>query len=222
MRQRRESSLTRKWGSRVLKGLVSALALSAGYRFVRNPGNSASSPAAEFTNAELANVLNSIDSVDAQVLQKAKHAMLEKFGSYIPANSDCYQVRAEVSPNVELGYGHYIPDKNELLISRYHRYKGGGLHTAVHEYCHCFSHPRFNQKLAPHSNEMEMVESLTEHISDKIPAYGRLSKIVSKMDSQYNGAVMSNGKDMLQAAQELEDAVGEATLMRAYFNLSSG
>jgi len=69
---------------------------------------------------------------------------------------------------------------------------------------------------------MEMVESLTEHISDKIPAYGRLSKIVSKMDSQYNGAVMSNGKDMLQAAQELEDAVGEATLMRAYFNLSSG
>lgn len=165
--------------------------------------------------AELAQILNTVDRMDAQVLQNAQHAVLEKFGSYIPADTPCHHVRTEMLPAVQDGGG-YVSSKNLLEIAPYH-IRSGGLHQAVHEYCHCFSHPQFYRSLDNSPNEMEIVESLTEHIADKIPTYGRLSGFMSTIDSMYDQRGMANGKRMLQAAQELEAALGEATLMRAYF-----
>ena len=165
--------------------------------------------------AELARILNTIDRMNAQVLQNAQLAVLEKFGSHIPVDTPCHHVRTEMLPAFQDGGG-YVPQKNLLEIAPYH-IRSGGLHQAVHEYCHCFSHPQFYRSLDNAPNEREIVESLTEHIADKIPTYGRLSGFMSTIDSMYDQTGMANGKRMLQAAQELETALGEATLMRTYF-----
>jgi len=55
-----------------------------------------------------------------------------------------------------------------------------------------------------------LLESLNEHITNKVNKRMIYSHFINEK--------LSNGKKMMQAAQELEDAVGEATLMRAYFS----
>jgi len=216
-RPRRERTLAFRLYIKSLKTVASALILSTGYRLVRNPGDFARHPMAALEGA-----LNFSERVDEQILQNAQQAVLEKFGNYIPADAPCHRVRAEVSFDMQaVGIpsgvpGTYNRKQNWLMIAPYHVRKGG-LHAAVHEYCHCFSHPQFQKALENNPNQLVMDEALTEHIADKIPAYGRFSNTMSKIDSGYDRAKMDNGKRMIHAAQELETTVGEATLMRAYF-----
>lgn len=215
--QGRELGLAAKLYIKTMKMLVSALALSAGYRLVRNPGDFVRHPMAALEGA-----ISFSERVDGQTLQEAQHAVLGQFGSYIPANAKCHQVRAEVLFDMEsVGIPSGIPaaynrESNWLVLAPYHA-RNSGLHGAVHEYCHCFTHPQFLEALKSSPNKLDIEESLTEHISDKIPAYGRLSNLMSKIDSGYDIETLSNGKKMRQATQELEAAVGDATLMRAYF-----
>lgn len=172
----------------------------------------------------LKGVITFSERVDESVLQEAQHAVLEKFGSYIPADSECYQARAEVVFGMDVGTGRifqtggfFHPDRNWLTLTPYHLRKTG-LHMAVHEYCHCFTHLQFDDAVTNSLIFEAINESLTEHIADKIPAYGWLSKFMSRRDSIYDSEVFPNGKKVMQAAQELEEAVGEATLLRAYFS----
>jgi len=80
----------------------------------------------------------------------------------------------------------------------------------THEYCHCFTHPKFYEATDQSPNRRELLESLNEHITNKVNK--------PMIFGDYARKKLSNGKKMTQAAQELEDAVGEATLMRAYFS----
>ncbi len=86
----------------------------------------------------------------------------------------------------------------------------------AHEYCHCFTHPKLDDALGlpvEHRplNQFAFDESVTDHLSNKV------SQIPSLSDS-YQLFKFSNGKKWMDAAKELEDAVGEATLVRAYFS----
>ena len=99
---------------------------------------------------------------------------------------------------------------NRIFLAPY-QHPLSGLYVAVHEYCHCFTHRNFNEALGKPNWRLELVESLTEHMSDKvIPS--------ATFNSQYQKARLPNGKKWMDAVQELADAVGEVTLMRAYFS----
>lgn len=217
-RQRRDTNGQRPIAglfNSALKVVVSLMALSAGFRLVRNPrdfprdlaripGDFARGPA-----QTLIGLTYFHERVDEGVLQAGQQAVLERFGSYIPADARCHRVRAEVSPSLSIGTsGNYHPKRNALNIAAY-QLPLGGLHTVAHEYCHCFTHPKFYEATDQTPNRRELLESLTEHITNKVNK--------PMIFSDYASEKLSNGKKMTQAAQELEDAVGEATLMRAYF-----
>lgn len=201
-----------------LKVLVSALALSSAFRLARNPGDFAQHPMAALSGA-----MNFGERVNEHTLHAAQQAVLGRFGDFIPANAPCHHVQAAVSFDME---AHGIPpgipgafnrEDNHLLLAPYH-VRLGGTHAAVHEYCHCFAHPQLPLALEGHPDSLFIEESLTEHMADKIPTYGPLSSVMSRFDSDYDRTTLSNGKNMQQAAQELEAAVGEPMLLRAYFS----
>ena len=212
--------------SRILKMYVSAMALFAGYRAIRNPDDFKNHP-----GPAIAGVLGISARADEQTLLNSKNAVLERFGNYIPKDAHCHDARSELvwgtsADPYRLGVqGQYRRSSNTVVLRRYHPLLGSGgpqlptpTSIAVHEYCHCFTHPKFTKALEnSDKNYVDINESLTEYIGDKVPVYGLFSAITSKMDSAYDFKKMANGKNMVKAARELEKAVGEATLMRAYF-----
>ena len=155
------------------------------------------------------------ERLDEHTLPAARQAVLDRFGEYIPADSACHQAPAWLSFDLPLGVGggyldHRFAAGPALLLNLYQQL-GGGLHVAVHEFCHCYTHSRFYEAIELSPNERELVEALTEHLADKFPT-GPLSKL-----SLYDRQKLANGKRLPQAARELEEKVGEPTLLRAYF-----
>lgn len=185
-----------------------AATASAGYRIVRNPGDFAKSPflttisGATFTNR-----------VDERILQDAQHAVLDRFGSYIPADAPCHQVHAKISANVAVGgaLGTYDPKENSLVLFPY---LGNdiGLDVATHEYSHCYTHSQFSEALSESPNAYELDESLTEYMASKHPSNGRgwggLMGLDFRLAQYYKK----------RKALKLEEAVGEETLKLAYFS----
>lgn len=197
-------------GIKAYKLAVAALALSGGYRLVRNPGDFVAAPM-----HTLMGFTTFSERLDEHTLPAARQAVLDRFGEYIPADSTCHQTPARLSFEMDLGVGggyldHSFAAGPALLLNPYQQL-GGGLHVAVHEFCHCYTHPRFYEAIKASPNERELGEALTEHLADKFPT-GSLSKL-----SFYDRQTLSNGKKLSQAARELEEKVGEPTLLRAYF-----
>lgn len=196
-----------------------AVTLSLIYRTVRNPGDWATDPPTIVSGA-----MTFSSRVNGQTLQDAKQAILEQFGSYIPEDAHCHQARADVlfgkdmPPGMPSGMlGGYLPPPGNRIVLAPYQPLGTGLHAATHENSHCFTHLRFREALQQSPNRLEIDESLTEYMADKVPAYGLLSNFMSRFDSAYDWMRMVNGKSLLRAARELEEAVGKETLERAYF-----
>lgn len=194
------------WGANLMLG---AWALSAAYRAVRNPGDFIESPAHAIGGA-----LSFSERLSTQDMHEARQAVLERYGSFIRPDSSCHQVEPQLSFQIGNMAGAYHSNPMGhgpvLAVAPYQR-AGSGKHSVAHELVHCYTHPRLYDTLIETEAGQQMLDSLTEHLADKLPG-SRLGKL-----SAYDVTRMSNGKNMVGAAAELEQAVGEATLLKAVF-----
>jgi hypothetical protein len=188
---------------------IGSLAVSAAYRAVRNPGDFVASPA-HALNA----VLTFNERLGPQDLHDARQAVLERFGDHIRPDSTCHDVQPQFSFQIGNMAGAYsaIADggKPLLAVAPYHR-AGTGHHAVAHEMVHCYTHPKLFDTLMATESGQELLDSLTEHLADKLPgsSFGKFG--------QYDRTRMSNGRNMVAAAAELEQVVGEQTLLKAMF-----
>lgn len=150
--------------------------------------------------------------VDMPTLHQAKAEVMDRHAAFIPADSVCHAVEPQVTSNLPNGYrGLVRRHKSEptSLSVREGLTRDVGIHTARHEFLHCFSHPNFVKGLAgsPHQNSID--EALTEYFADQFPDHPNTMTVAD--------LPLSNGKTGVAAAAELERAVGKKTLQRAYF-----
>ena len=152
---------------------------------------------------------------DANTLSRANNTVLNHFGQYIPDNSACYKAKAEVTFDLPSNTaGKFYMESNEVKVAAYHPLGSHPNHHARHEFVHCYTHPDFMDKNKYTKNE-ELYEGVTEHITDKMPH----DMWPLDMDSSaYHEFKLSNGKTWTQAANEIEQKVGEETLLKAVFS----
>ena len=211
---RRVGSTARRTAYRVWQGYVGMLAISAGYRTLRNPGEALRHPV-----ATLGGIMSFSERIAEQTIQQGQADVLDRYGADIPTDSVCHDIEPRISYDLPNGLsgrvtrGERSPEDTKPVDFELNRFVpiGGGLHAVHHEYLHCFTHPEFVNAMrhSPHWRTIE--ESLTEHFADKLPGHA-----IGKF-GPYDLSKLPNGKRWSQAAAELEQAVGTETLRRAYF-----
>ncbi|MEJ8797801.1 hypothetical protein WKR88_16040 [Trinickia caryophylli] len=199
---------------RAFQGYVGMLAISAGYRTVRNPGEALRHPL-----ATLGGIVSFSERLSEQTIQQGRADVLARHGSYIPADSACHEVEPRISYELPLGVGGRVTRGNrphynkptDFELSRFVP-NGGGLHAVHHESLHCYTHPNFatSMRNSPYWRTIE--EALTEHFADELPGHA-----IGKA-TPYDLSRLPNGKRWSTAAAELEKAAGTETLQRAYFS----
>jgi hypothetical protein len=184
------------------------LALSGVYRAARNPTDFADHPL-----QTLAGIATFSERADWHTLATAREAVVTRFNEYIPANSQGHQTPARISFDVPPS-GEYLSENQAggpaVRIYPFQR-AFTSTHVAIHEFCHCYTHPQFWKTVAASPHQVNLYEGITEHVADKFPT-GLFSR-----GTAYDSQKLSNGKTLTQAAAELEKAVGEPTLLRALF-----
>ncbi len=192
------------------KVVTSLLAASAAYRGVRNPMDFVQHP-----GKAILGTITLGHRADASNIAHGNNSVINHFGKYIPNDSACYHTKAEVSFELPFGEaGNFNHDKNELKISAYRHFGAHPNHPAVHEFIHCYTHPDFrSETLTLH--EQALFEGVTEHLTDKLPV-GPWPLHLD--DTSYHSNKLSNGKVWTQAAAEIEQKVGEETLLKAVFS----
>lgn len=184
-------------------------ALSVAYRAVRNPGDFAASPAHAINGA-----LTFKERLGPDDLQQARQAVLDRFGAWIRPDSSCHKVEPQLAFEIGNAAGAYHSNPRGtgpmLVVAPYQR-AGTGHHSVAHELVHCYTHPKLYDTLMKSEAGQQVLDSLTEHLADKLPG-SWLGKL-----TQYDRTRMSNGRNMVGAAAELEQAIGEETLLKAVF-----
>jgi hypothetical protein len=155
--------------------------------------------------------------MNEDTLHRATKEVFTTFKEYIPSHAEGLSTFSEAVFNLQEGVsGSYNRRSNVVTIRAYNR-QGYGYHAAIHEFCHAYTSPAFYEALAFTPDEGLMLEAMTEHIADKIPVYGPLSRMISGSDSGYDKAILPDGGNWVDAAKRLENMVGKATLLRAFF-----
>jgi hypothetical protein len=194
------------WGTNLLFG---GWAASAAYRLARNPRDFVNAPFHTF-NA----VVGFNERLGPDDLQAARQQVLDRFGPYIRPQSTCHGVQPQLEfaiGNVAGAYSSNPRGKGpELYVAPFHR-AGSGRHAVAHELVHCYTAPAIYDRLIESEAGSQVLDALTEHLADKLPGT-RLGKWTA-----YDRTTMSNGRNMVAAAAELEQAVGEEVLLRAMF-----
>ncbi|WP_197329799.1 hypothetical protein [Ralstonia syzygii] len=197
---------------------VAALAVTGPYRMVRNPGDLISHP-----KSTLFGITSLSARIDDGIVRQAKANVLERHGEFIPADSACHTITPHVTFDSANGiddnasavrrsvYGKNKGQPEEMLLRPYAQF-GANLHTAQHEYLHCFTHPHFTNSVEASRQEIGIHEGLTEHLADQLPG-NPLAKF-----SIYDVMKLPNGRRLKTAAADIERAVGKETLQRAYFS----
>ncbi|HEX8956009.1 MAG TPA: hypothetical protein VF798_07035 [Burkholderiaceae bacterium] len=211
---RRVGNTAMRAAYRVWQGYVGMLAISAGYRTLRNPGEALRHPV-----ATMGGIISFGERIAEQTIQQGKADVLDRHGAHIPTDSACHNLEPRISYDLPMGTsgrvtrGGRSPGDMEPVDFELNRFapNGGGLHAVHHEYLHCFTHPKFAKAMrhSPHWRTIE--EALTEHFADQLPGHA-----IGKF-APYDLSKLPNGKRWSQAAAELEQAVGTETLHRAYF-----
>lgn len=189
--------------------MLGAWATSVTYRAVRNPADFAHAPLQTLTSA-----LTFSERLGPQDLHDARQAVLERFGAYIRPDSRCHDVQPQISfqiGNVPGAYAANPYGKGPVLyVAPFHR-PGSGHHAVEHELVHCYTHPKVFDVLTATEGGTQLLDAVTEHLADKLPG-SRLGKL-----SGYDVTRMSNGRNMVGAAAQLEQVVGEQVLLSALF-----
>lgn len=152
---------------------------------------------------------------DANTLSHGNSTVLSHFGQYIPGNSACYKAKAEVVFDLPSNIaGQFYSDSNEVKVAAYHSFGSHPNHHARHEFVHCYTHPDFMDKTKRTDNKA-LLEGVTEHITDKMP---HAMWPLDRDASAYHKFKLENGRTWTQAANEIEQKVGEETLLKAVFS----
>ncbi|HEY9105317.1 MAG TPA: hypothetical protein VIN58_01475, partial [Roseateles sp.] len=191
---------------------IGAMAISAGYRAVRNPTDYLFHPI-----ATTAGVLTWSPRTTPQTLDLARAQVLAHYGDHIPADSLCHGVRPEISwdvTNLLESNGHVSlnarKEPQELKVAAY-TFLADPQHVANHEFVHCHTHANFLRAVDGSPDATSVIEGLTEHLADQLPGHwaGKLSS--------YDLKRLPDGKTWTQAGAELEKAVGREVLQAAVF-----
>lgn len=193
--------------AKVFTGIIAA---SAAYRGMRNPMDFVEHPGQAILGA-----LTLSQRADANTLSHANSTVLSHFGKYIPDSSTCYKANAEVVFDLPSGLaGQFDLDNNKVKVAAYHHFGSHPNHHARHEFVHCYSHADFLNK-KKHEENKELIEGVTEYITDKMP---HDMWPLDKDQSDYHNLKLSNGKSWTEAAGEIEQKIGEETLLKAVFS----
>ncbi|WP_143518001.1 hypothetical protein [Pseudomonas sp. PIC25] len=193
--------------AKVFTGIIAA---SAAYRGMRNPMDFVEHP-----GQAIMGTLTLSQRADANTLSHGNSTVLSHFGQYIPGNSACYKAKAEVVFDLPSNIaGQFYSDSNEVKVAAYHSFGSHPNHHARHEFVHCYTHPDFMDKTKRTDNKA-LLEGVTEHITDKMP---HAMWPLDRDASAYHKFKLDNGKTWTQAANEIEQKVGEETLIKAVFS----
>jgi hypothetical protein len=158
---------------------------------------------------------------DQSTLDEARDKVLGQFGAYIDPRSRCFDADADVVDFLPQGVeGHYSDEDNAVYIAPNH-FSGGGM-SAVHEYLHCFTHPKFLDKAfeatsEPHYANM-LNEGVTHHLTRQVPIPSN-QFYTSLYDLAHVGPeVARTPVELARTVVEAMGQDGEETLKKAYFS----
>ncbi|RLM19728.1 type III effector [Brenneria alni] len=149
-------------------------------------------------------------------IQAGNQSVLEHYGKYIPDNSPCFGARAEIShdlPSRVLGI--WTPAQSRVALNANIAFPDCPSDVAMHEFVHCYTHPDFKIRNEKHPSWQAMNEGLTTHLTEKMPSLG---KFWNSGKDAYHRFKLPTGDSWPQAAQRIENKVGETTLLRAFFS----
>jgi hypothetical protein len=191
---------------------IGAVAISAGYRAVRNPTDYLFHPIATTLGVATFSPRTTPETLDLARAQVQAH-----YGHHIPADSLCHGVRPEISwdlGDIMGSYGGMASDSwmqpKQLKVAAYTSMVHPQ-HVANHEFIHCYTHPSLRRAIAGSPDATQVIEGLTEHLADQLPGH-RAGKL-----SMYDLQRLPDGKTWTQAAVQLEQAVGREVLHAAVF-----
>lgn len=194
------------------KMMTGTLALLAGHRVASYPGDFAKDPGGTLWAA-----INLAQRATPEHLQAGNQSVINHFGRYIPENSPCFSARMEIShnlpPNVQ---GRWNPNKSLVELSNNIQLQIPPGDVAAHEFIHCYTHPNFKASNKNNPSWRAMNEGLTSRLTDKVPTTGKFWHSGKK--DAYHTFTLSSGKSWTQAASDVENKVGEETLLRAFFS----
>jgi hypothetical protein len=215
------------WMRHLWKAYVGALAVGAGYGVYQGtrqaPSGSESTPGTSASRPPAASSSAPSPRIDLPTVYQARENVLQRFGTHIPADSDCHSIEPQLDP---LPFGmpgvtdlRYVPGLlGNAKIVGMHLDKTLprelATHIAQHEYIHCYSSPQFHELLL-RSGTPSISEGLAQHFTEKFPDGTRYRGTM--LDNGAAAARLANGKSGVELAAELERTVGKDTLERAYF-----
>jgi hypothetical protein len=195
---------------------VGAMAVSAGYRAVRNPTDYLFHPVATTLGAATFGARTT-----PQHLDQGRALVQAAYGDHIPANAACNRVTPEISWNLADIAGNYgLLKSNRWMESEQMRVAAytslaDPQHVVNHEFIHCHTHPNFLRAIEKSPDALKIEEGITEHLADQLPGHWATKLGV------YDLSRLPDGKTWTQAAAELEQAVGREVLHAAVFSGAS-
>lgn len=192
---------------------VGAMAVSAGYRALRNPTDYLFHPVVTTIGAATFSARTTQHNLD-----QGRALVQAAYGDHIPANAACNQVTPEISWNLADIAGNYGLLKNnrwmeseQMRVAAYTSL-ADPQHVANHEFIHCHTHPNFLRAIEKSPDAVKIDEGITEHLADQLPGHWATKLGV------YDLSRLPDGKTWTQAAAELEKAVGREVLHAAVFS----
>ncbi|HEX5783761.1 MAG TPA: hypothetical protein VFY35_03430 [Burkholderiaceae bacterium] len=192
---------------------VGAMAVSAGYRALRNPTDYLFHPVATTIGAATFGARTTQHNLD-----QGRALVQAAYGDHIPANAACNQVTPEISWNLADIAGNYGLLKNnrwmeseQMRVAAYTSL-ADPQHVVNHEFIHCHTHPNFLRAIEKSPDAVKIDEGITEHLADQLPGHWATKLGV------YDLSRLPDGKTWTQAAAELEKAVGREVLHAAVFS----
>lgn len=192
---------------------VGAMAVSAGYRALRNPTDYLFHPVVTTIGAATFSARTTQHNLD-----QGRALVQAAYGDHIPANAACNQVTPEISWNLADIAGNYGLLKNnrwmeseQMRVAAYTSL-ADPQHVANHEFIHCHTHPNFLRAIEKSPDAVKIDEGITEHLADQLPGHWATKLGV------YDLSRLPDGKTWTQAAADLEKAVGREVLHAAVFS----
>ncbi|RMP27629.1 Type III effector HopV1 [Pseudomonas syringae pv. delphinii] len=192
--------------------MVGVLSLTAGYRAARFPGDFAKDPGGSLWAA-----INLDHRSSPADLTQGNHTVLERYGAYIPKDSGCFKAKADVTHDIPSGVaGQWNFKTRQVKLNPNIALGRHPAEVAGHEFIHCYTHPEFRDRHINHPHWKALNEGLTTHLTEKLPEPKRLLPIALDKDP-YHGFKLTTGDSWPDAAKRIEGAVGEDTLLKAFF-----
>ncbi|SDW61936.1 hypothetical protein SAMN05444064_105113 [Pseudomonas syringae] len=195
-----------------VKLMVGTLALSTGCRLTRHPEDFAKDPGGSIWAAMSLQHRSSQKDLD-----HGNRTVLERYGAYIPKDSKCFKAKADVTHDIPSGVaGQWNSKTQRVKLNPNIAFESHPAEVAGHEFIHCYTHPEFRERQINYPHWKALNEGLTTHLTEKLPPPKRRLPIPLAKDP-YHDFKLATGDSWPGAAKRIEGAVGEDTLLKAFF-----